>query len=243
MKVFAHRGESAIYPENSQTAIELCDIHGMDGIEIDLYQTIDNNFVVFHDRWLTRILGRNKKTTDLQQSDLSELKGKDDKPIPTLSWTIAALAKKGLILNIELKHIRDIGLFYNELLSACESAQFDINLILVSSFNHQYLAEFAQLSSFIKLGYLVATHPTEDSKFTPNYPIHSVHLSMDCISPALIQKYQLLGYPVYVFTVDQKEEIIWLLEQKVDGVFSNNPRLVKSFVQDFMHTSDALRAD
>ncbi|MDC2889483.1 glycerophosphodiester phosphodiesterase [Psychrosphaera algicola] len=228
MKVFAHRGESAIYPENSQTAIQQCSRDGMDGIEIDLYQTVDDQFVVFHDRWMTRILGLNKRTVDLTASDLAQLNGKDDKPLPTLAWTLAALANSGLILNIELKNIHNIELFYRQLLEGCEQSQFDLNLIIISSFNHQYLADFAKLSSFIKLGLLLGTHPAGDDLLLPDFPIYSVHLDMDNISEALIRRYQQLGVHIYVFTVDQEEEIDWLYEMNVDGIFANNPRQISN---------------
>lgn len=226
MKVFAHRGESAIFPENSQTAIAACHHHDMDGIEIDIYQTDDDQFVVYHDRWMTRILGLNKKTIELTYDDLQQLLGKDDKPIPTLDWTIQTLSQSGLMLNIELKYVRDIELFYRQLLSSCQSSQFDINQLIISSFNHQYLAEFAQLSSFIKIGYLLGTHPAEADALEPSFPIYSVHLDMDCLSAQLVQRFKQLGYPVFVFTVDQSEELLWLQEIGVDGVFSNNPKQV-----------------
>lgn len=226
MKVFAHRGESAIYPENSQTAIQQCSRDGMDGIEIDLYQTIDDQFVVFHDRWMTRILGLNKRTVELTAADLEQLNGKDDKPLPTLAWTLATLANSGLVLNIELKNVNNIELFYQQLLDGCKLSQFDLNLIIISSFNHQYLADFAKQSTFIKLGLLVGTHPAADDILLPEFPIYSVHLDMDNISEGLIRRYQQLGVHIYVFTVDQEEEIDWLFKMKVDGIFANNPRQI-----------------
>lgn len=231
MKVFAHRGESAIYPENSQTAIAMCDRSGMDGVEIDLYQTKDNQFIIYHDRWMTRILGLNKKTIDLTLEDLQSLLGKDDKPIPTLSWTLQTLATTNLILNIEIKQVRDINLFYQHLLQICQQCHFDINLLIISSFNHQYLAEFATLSSFIKIGLLVGTHPADVDELRPSFPIYSVHLDIDCVSEVLIKRYKQMGLPVYVFTVDQEDELTWLHSLGVDGVFSNHPRQVFQFLK------------
>ena len=104
MWVFAHRGESAIYPENSRDAIAACDSSEMDGIEVDLYQAGDR-FVVFHDRWRMRVLGLQKKVTDLTSEELERIVGRDDKPLPDLAWLLKTAKDKELTLNIELKNI------------------------------------------------------------------------------------------------------------------------------------------
>jgi len=223
MKVFAHRGESALFPENSRSAIQNCIDSEMFGVEIDLYQA-ENNFVVFHDRWLTRILGIQKRVTELTSENLSQIAGRDGLPIPDLEWVINTLAKSNLMLNIELKNIQCIDTFMGKLELFCKKYHFPVTRLLISSFNHNYLAQISRIRADLKLSLLTATHPIKVENQLPEFELYSVNLDMDCISAELIAAYKKLNYKVMVFTVDDDAEIKWLLEQGVDGIFSNDPR-------------------
>lgn len=112
MKIWAHRGCSQMYPENTLLAFEkAAEIDGLIGIELDIQLTKDNYMVVCHDERVDR-------TTDgigeLRQYTLAELKklridaenGKFEK-IPTIEEVLDLLREKlntGLMLNIELKN-------------------------------------------------------------------------------------------------------------------------------------------
>ena len=114
MKIWAHRGCSLRYPENTLTAFqkaaELFDKR-LTGIELDVQLTRDGEMVVIHDERIDR-------TTDgfgfVRDYTLEELKtfhihtGKEEaEHIPTLSAVMELLKepmRKGLRLNIELKN-------------------------------------------------------------------------------------------------------------------------------------------
>ena len=57
--VFAHRGGSALAPENTIAAFDAGLAHGADGLELDVHLSLDGVVVVHHDRTLER-------TTDLE---------------------------------------------------------------------------------------------------------------------------------------------------------------------------------
>lgn len=112
MKIWAHRGCSQRYPENTLLAFEkAAEISGLTGIELDIQFTKDNYMVVCHDERVDR-------TTDgigeLRQYTLTELRklrinagdGKYEK-IPTIGEVIDLLEdqlQSGMKLNIELKN-------------------------------------------------------------------------------------------------------------------------------------------
>ena len=55
MKIWAHRGCSQIYPENTITAFEKAlKIPGLTGIELDIQLTADGELVVIHDERVDR---------------------------------------------------------------------------------------------------------------------------------------------------------------------------------------------
>lgn len=103
MRKFAHRGlhdENA--PENTLAAFSLA-IEGGYGIELDVRLTSDKVPVVFHDATLSRVIGVDKKVSELT---LEELKGYTfpgtDERIPTFAKTLEFVDNRVPLL-IELK--------------------------------------------------------------------------------------------------------------------------------------------
>ncbi len=233
MKIFAHRGESALHPENSRTAIRQCNDEQMDGLEIDIFET-DNDFVVFHDRWLTRLLNIDRHVTSLTEYDLSVIKGNDNEPLPNLEWLIAHCAQFSFTLNIEIKYLKSLTRFEKVLVELCERFDFSLDRLIISSFNHHYLKRIGKELPAIKLGLLLAINPIDIKSLTSQLKLFSVHLDMDCLTAELIKEIKTLGLEVYVFTVDHFEEVNWLYNQGVNGIFANNPRQAFNQVKQLM---------
>ncbi len=232
MLVFAHRGESALFPENSRTAIRHCNDSKMDGLEIDLFETGDlasgdesmGDFVVVHDRWLTRLFNIDLHVTRLSPEDLASIKGNDNEPLPTLAWLIEYCAPFNFTLNIEIKYLKSIRRFEEQLAKLCTQFNFDRTRLIISSFNHHYLKDVAIQMPDLKLGLLLAVNPLNVQNLISDFPLYSVHLDMDCLNEQLINTIKSLGLKVFVFTIDHEDELNWLNTVGVDGVFSNNPR-------------------
>ena len=118
MRIWAHRGCSQMYPENTITAFEKAmNVKGLEGIELDIQLTKDGQLVVIHDERIDR-------TTDgfgfVSDYTLQELKtfhiyggSEHAEHIPTMKEVIELLLPKlrlystdkenGIRLNIELK--------------------------------------------------------------------------------------------------------------------------------------------
>lgn len=71
--LFAHRGLSEYYPENTREAVEAAKLQGFTGLEIDIRKSSDNEFILFHDEDCRRLLGINSKICDLS---ISQIKGR-----------------------------------------------------------------------------------------------------------------------------------------------------------------------
>ena len=112
MKIWAHRGCSQRYPENTLLAFEkACGIKGLTGIELDIQLTKDGEMVVIHDERVDR-------TTDgigfVRDYTLDEIKrlhinagANSTQQIPAIEEVLDLLEPKmraGLKLNIELKN-------------------------------------------------------------------------------------------------------------------------------------------
>lgn len=112
MEIWAHRGCSQRYPENTILSFtKAADLKDLTGIELDIQLSKDRHIVVIHDERVDR-------TTDgigeVGQYTLSELKklnintgNKKKEKIPTIEEVIDLLEeriKEGFLLNIELKN-------------------------------------------------------------------------------------------------------------------------------------------
>ena len=114
MKIWAHRGCSQMYPENTLLAFEkAAAIEGLTGIELDIQLTEDGHMVVFHDEKIDRTTNG---TGELRNYTLEKLKsfridagnGTYER-IPTIEEVLDLLndrMRSGLKLNIELKNSR-----------------------------------------------------------------------------------------------------------------------------------------
>jgi glycerophosphoryl diester phosphodiesterase len=70
--LFAHRGISAYYPENTRESIEAAKMQGFKGLEIDIRKSSDNEFILFHDEDCSRLLGISSKICDLSTAQIKE---------------------------------------------------------------------------------------------------------------------------------------------------------------------------
>lgn len=112
MKIWAHRGCSQNYPENTMLAFEkAASLQNLTGIELDIQLSKDGQMVVFHDERVDRTT---EGIGEVQQYSLFELKhfhidagnGRKER-IPTIEEVLDLLEprmKEGFLLNIELKN-------------------------------------------------------------------------------------------------------------------------------------------
>ena len=80
MRIFAHRGNSSVYPENTMAAFRSALSVGAEGIETDVHLTKDGILVITHDEEISRVSdgkGQVKDMTleELQRYDFGSWKG------------------------------------------------------------------------------------------------------------------------------------------------------------------------
>ncbi|MBR6235576.1 MAG: glycerophosphodiester phosphodiesterase, partial [Spirochaetales bacterium] len=71
MKVFAHRGFSGKYPENTMLAYRKAIEAKADGIELDIHESSDGQLVIIHDEKLVRTTGRDGVVSDYTLKELT----------------------------------------------------------------------------------------------------------------------------------------------------------------------------
>jgi len=126
VKLIAHRGYAARYPENTLIGIEAAIKAGAEFVEVDVQLAADGTPMLFHDRTLDRMCGVNGTIADYSPQQLARLEASEpgrfgDAFAGTPIATLAALA--GLIRQHPWVH------FFIEL--KCESIErFDSAMVL-----------------------------------------------------------------------------------------------------------------
>lgn len=112
MKIWAHRGCSQRYPENTLLAFEkAAELEGITGIELDIQLSKDGHMMIIHDERVDRTTEGIGYVRDYTMAELKRLHiYADDNPtqqIPTIEEVLDLLEpqmREGMRLNIELKN-------------------------------------------------------------------------------------------------------------------------------------------
>lgn len=115
MKIWAHRGCSYRYPENTLSSFREAARYEIAGVELDIQLSRDGEIVVIHDERVDRTTDGSGFVKDMTLRELKRLKIKPNakdgsiyETIPAMREVLALLApmcrRDGLLLNIELKN-------------------------------------------------------------------------------------------------------------------------------------------
>lgn len=227
MLVLAHRGASAIAPENTLMAIVKAIEMGVDGIEIDVH-AVGDEVIVIHDRWLHRTTNGKGRISDFSFAELRELDAGQGQKIPTL-WEVMAVVSGRCSLNIELKGINDVIPILKLIDKAVAELGFTPNQFLLSSFNHHLLFEIKQIRPELQVGALTASCPLDYAAFAVALQAYSVHIELNFVNPPFVADAKEKGLQVYVYTVDELPDMEMLVSWGVDGIFTNVPDRALNF--------------
>jgi glycerophosphoryl diester phosphodiesterase len=161
--IFAHRGFSALNPENTMKAFIEAEKAGADGVELDVQMTKDGELVVIHDEKIDRTTDGTGFIKDLTYKDLKKFnaghkfkKWFQKIPIPSLEEVFEWMSSNQLTCNIELKNgiISYVGM---------EEKVIDLirrygltNRIIISSFNHYSIVYSYRLAPDIETAPLIS---------------------------------------------------------------------------------------
>lgn len=243
--VIAHRGYSAVAPENTLPAFELAIEAGADLVELDYYHSSDGVPIVFHDRDLDRTTDGDKrwgKNTPVGSRDAATLTNLDagawfhpryaGVKIPTLDAALDFI-QAGSVTLIERKE--GDAKTCVELLRAKNL----INQVVVQAFDWNYLKDFHEIEPSQILGALGPPSSydgkrlsSEEKELNPRWNDIVKELGARIIvwnrdiSPEAVADAQAKGLKVWVYTINDAALANRLLDYGVDGIITDNPALI-----------------
>jgi len=244
--VIAHRGYSAIAPENTLPSFERALASGADLIELDYHHTRDGELVVLHDYTLDRTTDATNRwgdkairVADRPFEDLKELEaGLWYKPpqsgvrLPTLAQSLEVI-QRGSVTLIERK-AGDAA--------ACVKLlkQKDlINQVVVQAFDWDYLRDFHKLDPSQVLGALGPPSTRggrklseKEKALTPAW-LDEVKTTgaraavwNKQVDAAAVKAAHERGLKLWVYTVNDDALAKQLLAMGVDGIITDNPAII-----------------
>ncbi len=222
-RVWAHRGASAIAPENTMLAFDRARSAGADGVELDVRLDGDGHVVVFHDRGLERLTGQPGQMDAVSEAQRKELRVGGE-PVPVLAEVLHAFDFE---INIEIKSNR-VGR-ERALVEAVAKVIKDAGRterVLVSSFDPFALVQLHPQLPDIALGYIFGDDqalPIRRNWVGNLVGASLAHPQHTLCTEKTVKTWHRQGMPVNTWTVDDPIELARVAALGVDGVFVNDP--------------------
>ena len=229
--IFAHRGASALAPENTLAAFLLAAEKGAPAIELDVQLTRDQTVIVFHDTRLDRTTNGSGLIKSLTYTEIKNLNASflfpdfPNEPIPTLDQVLEVIPEH-ILINIELKNLHAP---FDNLPSKTASLirKFGAQKrVLISSFNPIALRSFNRSIPSVPLGRLIASSPKANvhSRIPPiTEPYRSIHLNYKYLTPGMVARFRSAGKLVFCYTINQADDMIAAVAMGIDGFFTDDP--------------------
>ncbi len=227
----AHRGYSAVAPENTLPAFQAAIDSGIvDYAELDVQMTSDGVVVLTHDTNLSRCTGRNANVYDLTYDEVrtldagsffsSEFEGTK---IPTLDEVIK-LCKGKIKLNIEIKSNSHTPDLEAETVRIIKENNFE-NDCVITSLSYESLCKVKEFNPELKTGLILAMgvgnyYDLENVDF---FSIESTFVTSKVVSQLHMRNKE-----IHVWTVDTEENAEKMMDRGVDNIITGNPPLVHS---------------
>jgi glycerophosphoryl diester phosphodiesterase len=228
--VIAHRGASAYRPENTLPAFELAVAQRADMIETDLHRTRDGAVVITHDEVLAGIGGRGE-IADATLAEVRALDAGGGARVPTLDELLDDFGAR-IPFNLELKKGTRAEYDGMEALALeAVRARGIAERTLFSSFYDPVLARLRALAPEARIGLLISRkYPVRILERARAVGAEAIHPEAELVDAALVDAAHEAGLAVYVFTVDDADEMRRLLGLGVDGLFTNHPDRMRALV-------------
>ncbi len=229
MLCIGHRGAMGYAPENTIKSLTKALELGADWVEVDVHYVDDHLFVI-HDDTLKRTTNGKGLLADKNFSYLRSLDAGEGEKIPTLEEVLDVIWEKAGI-NIELKG-PGTALPVIELLRKRVTSRWGIENFLLSSFNHQSLYEARKIDSRIPIGILLKGRPKSYQATAEELEACSVNQALKFINNDFVMDAHNRGLKVFVYTVNNPDDINRMRDLGVDGVFTDFPDRVLKLVQE-----------
>jgi glycerophosphoryl diester phosphodiesterase len=226
-QIFAHRGYSASYAENTMSAFAAAEKAGADGLELDVQLTKDGEIVVIHDEKVDRTTSGNGFVKDFSFKEIRKFnankKGLKKESIPALIEVLEWMKTNSLVCNIELKN----GLIPYEGMEQ-KVIQLVRNLglmdrIIISSFNHYSIVYSYRLAPEIETAPLFYEGIYMPWVYAQSIQAKGIHPKHSLVPDQIIKSTMENGIAVRPYTVNKEADMHRLFKIDCTAIITDDP--------------------
>ena len=242
VEIIAHRGASAVAPENTLAAMRQAIDYATDWVEIDVQETSDDQVVVFHDSDFMKLAKIDLKIWDATMADLETTDiGSHKDPafsserVPTLSELLTTCKGKTKVV-IELKyygHDKDLEQRVLNIVNAHEMSSD----VMYMSLNLDAVIKMKQLNPKCRAGLLMSVlgGKIQDTK------ADFLAVNAMFVNRSFIQRAHASGKEVYVWTINDAVTMSRMIGLGVDGLITDKPDLARQVLAERLTLNPAER--
>lgn len=221
-KIIAHRGYVGVGVENTISGLVSTAKAGADLIEVDIQQTADGEFVVFHDRTLRRLAGKTSSVANMTLNELTAVtiyeNGYSDK-ITSLDDYIEMAQSLNIALLIELKtHGKETENILPRLVEKLRAHKV-LDTYYVQSANPEMVSNLKKIAPNLRVGIVYALN----IGIIENKMVDFIALEESFVSDRLIEELQQQDVDLFVWTLNKDRTLQEFIGKNVSGVITDHP--------------------
>ncbi|MBT4016873.1 MAG: glycerophosphodiester phosphodiesterase [Alphaproteobacteria bacterium] len=231
----AHRGASNDQPENTMAAFESAVDLGFRYLETDVHVTRDGVLIAFHDDRLDRVTHHKGLISDLDWSEIKQARVDGQEPIPLLEdlfdhWPDLRInldPKSDAVVAPLVKTIRDSKLIERICIGSFSGERLNV---FRESFGPDICTSMGPMDVFrLRMTSLPFPAPFQQQTFSAQcVQVPLTRWGLPIIDNLFVSTAHKLGLKVHVWTINDETEMIRLLDLGVDGLISDEAKLLKS---------------
>jgi glycerophosphoryl diester phosphodiesterase len=231
--ITAHRGASVAAPENTMAAFRAAMDAGATYIELDVQRTADGRIVVLHDGDVLRMGGDPRKVKDLSAAELQAIDigrkygARFAGEVPPTLEEVIGLVRGRTKINIELKYnVPDPGLA-PAVIDLLERENF-LDQVVITSLDYAALKQVESLEPSLPTGHIVTAAVGNVLRTEADF----LSLNSARATASLVRKAHAAGKDVHVWTVNEPEVMLRMIERGVDNIITDDPALLVRAVEE-----------
>jgi len=233
-EVQAHRGASAVAPENTIAAFRAAAEQGCKWVELDVALLKDGTAVVIHDVSVDRCSSSRGNLGDMVAADLEGIDAGSwfseayrGEALPTLALVIERLGDLGLNLNVEIKqHAHHTSLAQlTETVHSHLRKRAPHTEIVISSFDAEALKAMHRLDPDYELAMLWSELPHDWADVLASIPASTIHLNYKSLSFGFLEEASRREIKVRAWTCNAPHLLVPFWGAGLTGVITDDPGL------------------
>jgi glycerophosphoryl diester phosphodiesterase len=233
-EVQAHRGASAVAPENTMAAFRAAREQGARWVELDVALLGDDTLVVIHDPTLDRTSSASGSLAGITRADLHAIDAGSwfdprfrGESLPTFADTLATLGDLGLNVNVEIKqhaHHKSLEQLTESVHSSLQQRNRQTQ-VMISSFDAKALMAMKLLDPTYDVAMLWSELPSDWQTVLDTIPAKAVHLNYRHLTFGFLESAQKRAIAVRAWTCNSPEKLAPFWPEGLAGVITDDPKL------------------